>query len=156
MKPFNKASLKNLLKMSGEQESLTTLLKRKRKIREKRMNKTELAFSKLLGAAQKNGQIVKWHFEQVTLKLAPNTRYTPDFIAVLPNGHWQVFEIKGHLEDDAAVKFKSACEKFSEMSFHMLRKKQGKWETIYNLPSTYNSLTILDPQGEMLDKDPKK
>jgi hypothetical protein len=115
--------------------TLREILGRKRRIREKKMNKTEQLFSKLLEKAQKEGEILRWHFEEVSLKIAPNTRYIPDFVAVLPNGRWQVFEIKGHLEDDAAVKFKSAAAKYPEISFHMIRRSKGQWMTVYNLPS---------------------
>lgn len=99
------------------------------------MNQTEKSFSELLERARQEGVIVKWHFEEITLKIAPNTRYIPDFVAVMPEGRWEIFEIKGHLEDDAAVKFKAAAEKFPELGFHMLKKKRGNWETIYHLPS---------------------
>jgi hypothetical protein len=117
----------------------SSLISRGTRIRQKGMNKTETLFSKLLEGAQAKGEIIRWHFESITLKIAPNTRYIPDFVAVLPNGHWQVFEIKGHLEDDAAVKFKAAAEKFPEISFHMLSRKKGEWKTIYNIPSPYNT-----------------
>jgi hypothetical protein len=103
------------------------------------MNKTEREFSELLDEAGERGEILRWQFEEVTLKIAPSTRYIPDFIAVLPNGNWQVFEIKGHLEDDAAVKFKAAAEKYPEISFHMLKKQRGQWVTVYNLPSRLNT-----------------
>lgn len=115
--------------------ALGEILSRKRRIKEKGMNKTEREFSKILDKAARKGEIVRWQFEEVSLKIAPSTRYIPDFIAVLPTGAWQVFEIKGHLEDDAAVKFKAAAEKYPEMSFHMLKRQRGQWITVYNLPS---------------------
>jgi len=118
--------------------TLQEIMRRKRKIREKKMNKTELAFSKILDKAKIEGEILRWNFEEISLKIGPNTRYIPDFVAVMPNGRWQVFEIKGHLEDDAAVKFKTAAEKYPEISFHMLRRIKGRWMTVYNLPSDIN------------------
>lgn len=138
----------NILKKMGNQPAhdqaqtpsqLGEILSRKRRIKEKGMNKTEREFSELLDEAGERGEILRWQFEEVTLKIAPSTRYIPDFIAVLPNGNWQVFEIKGHLEDDAAVKFKAAAEKYPEISFHMLKKQKGQWVTVYNLPSRLNT-----------------
>lgn len=114
---------------------LGEILSRSRRIKEKGMNKTEKEFSKILDSALASGEIARWQFEEVTLKIAPSTRYIPDFVAVMPTGTWQVFEIKGHLEDDAAVKFKAAAEKYPEISFHMLKKQNGQWVTVYNLPS---------------------
>jgi hypothetical protein len=149
---FNASSLKKLgarppkdndssLPASRKGEDISIygeIIARKRKIKEKGMNKTEKEFSEILEEAFQRGEILRWQFEEVTLKIAPSTRYIPDFVAVMPNGNWQVFEIKGHLEDDAAVKFKAAAEKYPEISFHMLKKKKGQWITVYNLPSRLN------------------
>lgn len=120
---------------SKENSPLIEILSRKRRIKENGMNKTEREFSEILDNALSLGEIIRWQFEEVSLKIAPSTRYIPDFLAVLPTGAWQVFEIKGHLEDDAAVKFKAAAEKYPEISFHMLKKQKGQWVTVYNLPS---------------------
>lgn len=132
---FTAKELEKTGKTPAKESGLKPLLAQGRKISEAEMNQTETAFSEVLEEAKKAGEIQKWHFEAVTLKVAPNTRYKPDFLAVLPDGHWQFFEIKGHLRDDAAVKFKTAAEKYPELSFMMIRRKQGRWETIYNLPS---------------------
>jgi hypothetical protein len=122
---------------AGRASGLGALLAQGRKVSESGMNKTEEAFSRLLEEAKTKGEIIAWHFEAITLKVAANTRYRPDFLAVLPDGHWQFFEIKGYLRDDAAVKFKAAPEKFPECSFMMLRRKRGEWMTVYNLPSKF-------------------
>lgn len=131
---------------------LQEILSRGRKIRAKGMNQTEKAFSQLLEQARQEGVILKWHFEEITLKIAPNTRYIPDFVAVMPEGRWEIFEIKGHLEDDAAVKFKAAAEKFPEIGFHMLRKIRGTWQTIYHLPSR-NADIYQTEKGEGKEKE---
>lgn len=119
--------------------TLKELLASPKKIREKQMNKTEETFAALLEKAQADGEILRWEFEPVSLRVGPNTRYNPDFLIVLkPDRHWQLVEIKGHLRDDAAVKFKDCAEKYPEFSFLMIKKKKGKpreWEVIYNLPS---------------------
>lgn len=120
---------------AGRSGVLNGLLSQKRKISEAGMNQTEAAFSLLLEEARQADEIQCWRFEAVTLTVAPNTRYKPDFLAVLPGGHWQFFEIKGYLRDDAAVKFKTAAEKYPELSFMMIRRKKGQWETVYNLPA---------------------
>jgi hypothetical protein len=143
-----KFKAKTLNALGHGKTELTEILSRGRKIREKGMNQTEKAFSLLLEEARDRGEIRKWHFEEVSLKIAPNTRYNPDFVAVLPNGAWQVFEIKGHLEDDAAVKFKAAAEKFPEIGFHMLKRIKGQWVTIYNLPSETKDLTEAGDKGK--------
>lgn len=153
-KSFSQKELNHLLKKTQNpvktqranryqpSHDIKELLHQNRKIKEKRMNKTEEAFARLLNNAVKTGEILRWHFEHLTFKLAPNTRYTPDFLAVLPSNKWHIFEIKGHLEDDAAVKFKTVCDKFPEISFQMIRKKKEGWETIYNLPANSSPIDI--------------
>jgi hypothetical protein len=136
---FTPQQLKQLAGKSANPSAFQDLIKAPKRIKLKGMNKLESDFSKILEAAQEKKEILRWHYESITLKLAPNTRYTPDFVAILPNGHHQIFEIKGHLEDDAAVKFKTAAEKFPEMSFLMLTRKQRKWKIIYNVPSKFNT-----------------
>jgi len=139
-RPLTQKELKALLQKqktppskASPQKTLQGILQQGRRIREKKMNKTETAFAALLEHAKKTGEILRWHFEEITLKIAPNTRYTPDFLAVLPEGNWHIFEIKGHLEDDASVKFKAASQKFPEITFQMLRRKKGQWETLFKI-----------------------
>jgi hypothetical protein len=138
--------------------ALDSLLNEPRKIREKDMNATERAFSELAENARVEGTILRWEFEPVSLKIGPNTRYNPDFLLVLPDRHWQFVEIKGHLRDDAAAKFKTCADKYPECSFLMIKKKKGcpgEWEVIYNLPSPYRkekAPKILDPSGKSKKK----
>jgi hypothetical protein len=136
---------------------LKGLLNGKRKIREKAMNKTETLFSLLLEDARQRGEINRWEFEAVKLKTGPATQYIPDFLVVLPTGRWHIVEIKGHLEDDAAVKFKDAAGKFKELSFTMLRRKAGAWQTIYHIPAALGEATKIpiDPAGIRTDKKNK-
>jgi hypothetical protein len=74
------------------------------------------------------GIIFDYYFEAVTLKLAKDTRYTPDFFVVLYDGAIQCHEVKGFWRDDAKVKIKVAAEKFKHFIFiaaQRLPKKQG-------------------------------
>lgn len=76
------------------------------------MNKYEAAYHAELEYRQLAGQIAWFAFEGLTFKLAKDTRYTPDFVVMLPNGAIQCHEVKGHWEDDAKVKIKVAAAKF--------------------------------------------
>lgn len=143
---FSEADISKHLKAQGE-TAIKTLLAEPKKIRGKGMNGTETLFSELLESSRLSGEISRWEFEPISLKVGPNTRYNPDFLAVLPDGHWQLFEIKGFLRDDAAVKFKAAAGKYPELSFMMLRKSKGIWEIIYNLPAKSRT-SSLDPRRE--------
>jgi hypothetical protein len=46
------------------------------------MNKTEKKRAVELEAARRDGLILSWAYEKVTLKLADDTRYTPDFLVI--------------------------------------------------------------------------
>lgn len=76
------------------------------------MNKSEAAYAAHLDVLKRVGQIADYWFERVTVKLAHDTRYTPDFLVQLPDGELQLHEVKGHFEDDALVKVKVAAELF--------------------------------------------
>lgn len=76
------------------------------------MNKLEAERGAELEAMRERGEIVGWWFELVTLKLAADTRYTPDFLVVYPDGRTVVEEVKGRWEEDARVKIKVAAVLF--------------------------------------------
>ncbi len=60
------------------------------------------------------GEVVRYEFEPLKLKLAKATFYNPDFAVMLPNGRIEMHECKGFWEDDARVKVKVAVERFGE------------------------------------------
>ena len=57
------------------------------------------------------------HIQSMTLKLADDTRYTPDFWVVDANGQIICHEAKGFWRDDAKVKIKVAARLFRELRF---------------------------------------
>lgn len=91
---------------------------------EAKLNKTErayLAFIRCLGFA--------WiGVQNVTLKLADDTRYTCDFFVIDKNGHAQGREVKGFFRDDAKVKIKVAARLFPWIEFQVVRKSKNGWE----------------------------
>lgn len=76
------------------------------------MNKTEMRRAIELEAMLRTGQIESWSYETVTLKLADDTRYTPDFFVVETDGAIRFEETKGFLREDALIKIKIAAAKF--------------------------------------------
>jgi len=90
-----------------------------------KMNRLEAEYAAMLDADWKAGRIVRFYFERVTLKLADDTRYTPDFMVVLPDGVIRLDEVKGFLEDDAWVKFKVAADLFP-FTFRLAKKRPKK------------------------------
>lgn len=76
------------------------------------MNGLERAFSEALTLRVNAGELLWWKFEGITLKLATDTRLTPDFAAQLPTGEVVLYETKGFMRDDANVKLKVAAALF--------------------------------------------
>jgi hypothetical protein len=93
------------------------------------MNKTEAEYRQMVGTMP---GVFSVDYEAVTFKLAPDTRYTPDFMVLTTTGGIEFHEVKGFMEDDAWVKIKVAAEKFPMFVFVLVRKKAkkdgGGWE----------------------------
>ena len=71
------------------------------------MNKTETAYRDHLRALKAAGEVLDFRFEAITLKLAQDLRYTPDFFVLKPDGSIEFHEVKGSraiFRDDAKAK----------------------------------------------------
>ncbi len=73
------------------------------------MNGLERRYADHLNLRLAAGELDRWDYEPVTLKLAPRTTYTPDFRVILPDGTEEYHETKGFMRDDAHVKLKVAA-----------------------------------------------
>lgn len=98
-----------------------------------RQNKWEREYDAKLRAMYGRGEIQWYEFEGMTLRLADDTRYTPDFAVMHNDGHVEMVEVKGFIREDALVKFKVAAERFP-FEFCMYRKQKvsegGGWDLI--------------------------
>jgi hypothetical protein len=94
----------------------------------KGMNSTEKLYAAELDWLKREGTVKAWWFEDIRLKLANRTTYTPDFCVWYSDEKVQFVEIKGRiLQDDASVKFKWARKEFPMWEFVMLRRESGLW-----------------------------
>lgn len=93
-----------------------------------KMNKTETRFClEVLEPLRQRGEIEQYKFESLKLRLADKTYYTPDFLCVRPDLCYEIYEVKGHWEDDARVKIKVAAEQYPMFQFHAVRLEKGQW-----------------------------
>ncbi len=76
------------------------------------MNGTERKMAEYLEVKRRAGEVLWYEFEKYTLKLATNTRYTPDFAVMLADYTLEFWEVKGFWRDDARVKIKVAASLF--------------------------------------------
>ena len=118
-----------VLNRSLKQEEQEEQRKARGRVREpKGMNKTERMYSAHLILEKRIGAIVHFGFEEITLKLADDTRFTPDFFVVTDQMEIQFHETKGFWRDDAKVKIKVAAKQFPFFTFMAIYKEpNGEW-----------------------------
>ena len=90
-------------------------------------NKLEAAYELELEAQKQRGEILWYVFEGMTLKLAEDTRFTPDFVVLLANGEIECRETKSIWRDDSKVKIKVASQlfPFRFVAVYAVPKKDG-------------------------------
>jgi len=104
------------------------------------MNRTEKAFSELLEQHRMASLITAWWFEAVTLRLAHDLRYTPDFMLMEADNTITLVEVKaaftnkhGDLQltsrdDDSKIKIKTASSLFPFRFKLAILKPDKTWE----------------------------
>ena len=92
------------------------------------MNSIERDFAIRLEAQKRDGRIHDWFYESVTVKLANDCRYTPDFLVIENDGRLVFHETKGFMRDDALVKLK-VCAKQFPFPLYLQQIKKGNWVT---------------------------
>lgn len=116
--------------MSPEQRKLIRQFTAQRVPKRNRgqMNGTEAAYAQHLHSLKEMGAVLWFRFEPMTLILAPDCRYTPDFLVCWNDGRLTCDEIKGFERDDAVVKFRTAAEQYPMFHFRMIKKTGTGWE----------------------------
>jgi len=93
------------------------------------MNKTEARYALILEARKRLGEIQDYAFGAVTLKLATDTRYTPDFLVWRRGiGAIEFHEVKGgFMREDALIKLRVAVKQYPMFRFTLCRFTKGAW-----------------------------
>ncbi len=87
----------------------------------------EREWAEYLAWLRLGGEIENWIYEGVTLKLANDTRYTPDFLVITKSGGIECHETKGHMREAARVRLNVAAHDFPWFTFVLIRKIKGEW-----------------------------
>lgn len=66
--------------------------------------------------------------QSVTLKLADDCRYTPDFWTLGVGGKLIAWEVKGFMREDAKIKIKVAARIFSWVQFVLVTRDGKSWK----------------------------
>lgn len=104
------------------------------------MNKTESEFALILESQKREGKILRYLFEGITLRFA-NVKYTPDFVVFWkPKAPFsplctKFIEVKGPFikgnRERAVERFRHAKTYWPEFTFEMMQKqKDGSWNQI--------------------------
>jgi len=106
----------------------------------KQMNKTEARYAQHLTLQQRIGEVAWFAFEDITLRIGKDCRYTPDFAVAYPGGNGRItfHEVKGRRKgnkpfyhDDARVKIAAAAKQYFPLfAFKMVWEvSMGQWES---------------------------
>ena len=99
----------------------------KGRLKEPKMNKTEAAYARVLDAEKQAGEVARWWFNAMNLRIGDNCFYQTDFLVLLTSGEMQIRETKGWMRDDALVKLRAIAAQFPFRLF-VLKLKKGQWE----------------------------
>jgi hypothetical protein len=99
------------------------------------MNKTEIAFARVLESMKITGQILWYAYEPIKIRLADKTYYTVDFLVVEATGRLVAYEVKAYWKsagragwtDDSRVKIKVAAEHFP-IKFYAAIQHKDHWD----------------------------
>jgi hypothetical protein len=97
------------------------------------MNRWEREYGKWLDIRKAAGDVLWWGYERVTLKLADDCRYTPDFVVIYAAVilcRPLFVEVKGFKRDDAMVKFRVAAEQNPWADFAMVKLTPDGWDVL--------------------------
>jgi len=94
------------------------------------LNKTESRYWDHLFLRQRAGDIVDYRFHEITFKLGPDCRYTPEALVIRPDGSVEIHEVKGFMRDDARAKLHTAARLFPWFRFILVTetgRATGTW-----------------------------
>ncbi len=111
----------------------------------KAMNKGEASYAAHLGLEKRIGEVIWYEYEAITLKLAADVRYTPDFLVLRVDGQLECHEVKGpkvfkrkdgslirhgaFVEEDARIKIEVAAAKFPFRFLMVWPGTNGEWDS---------------------------
>ena len=90
-------------------------------------NKTEARYDNHLSDLKAVGQVRDYAFESFKFRLAGRTWLTPDFAVWMPDDRLIVIDVKGWLEDDAAVKVKVLAEMRPRLAVYLVSLERNAW-----------------------------
>jgi len=90
-------------------------------------NKTEARYDGHLAELKAQGRISDYGFEAFNWRLAGRTWLRIDFAVWLPDGKLIAIDVKGFMEEDAAVKVKILAEIRPRLPVYLVSYQRGAW-----------------------------
>lgn len=97
------------------------------------MNKGEMRYASVLDQRIVDGHVAGWYFEHLSIKLADNTFYKPDFLVILADGSVELHEVKGAskgsfvVTESGWVKIKVTAKQSPFPVVVVWQEKSGQW-----------------------------
>jgi len=88
---------------------------------EQRLNKTEKAYLAVLRSLG----VKNLGIQNITLKIADDCRFTPDFNYLAESGVMIFVDVKGFQREDAFIKIKVAARMFPQFGFQIVKKDKN-------------------------------
>ena len=83
-------------------------------------SKLEKRYAAFLELRLRAGEIVKWRYEAISLRIGSGARYCPDFYVLLSDGSAWFDECKGHWREAARVRFLAAVDLYPEFRWRVV------------------------------------
>ncbi len=90
------------------------------KVRKAYRSQWEAEYAGVLEMRKRAGEILSYGYEQITLVLPGQLRYTPDFLSVLPDGTFEMHEVKAWLREVARDRLRSAVATFPTVHWYLI------------------------------------
>jgi hypothetical protein len=91
------------------------------------MTRIERDYGEHLLAAKAEGGIAWYAYEGLTLKLADDCRYTPDFVVMVHDGEMELHETKGpYAREDSLIKLRLAARLFP-FRVYLVTREGDRW-----------------------------
>lgn len=119
--------LQDVLKRRALIGSVPAVIRQKPSAKRRGSNKLEAAYGQRLETLRAQGEVLAYFFERLTLKIADDCRYTPDYFVVTPTG-MELHEVKGpQAWEDSIIKLKVAADMFPWFRFSLQKRVKGEW-----------------------------
>jgi hypothetical protein len=110
------------------------------------MNRLEQRYAQQLELEKRDGLIIHWAYEALTVKLADATRLTVDFFVIVADGSIDLRETKGFMREEAWCKLKTAAALYPWFRFLLVRKankNSGAEWIIQEIPANGTTADVL-------------